>query len=94
MMVGVIMTTSSVCAFCIARLLNSQPRIGMSPMPGILRIESCTVLASRPAIANVCPSRSSTSVSVRRVVSAGMRKPDTVTAFAKSSELTSGRTFR
>ena len=66
----------------------------MSPMPGILRIVSVTVLFIRPAMANVWPSRSSTSVSVRRVVSAGIRKPSTTTALAKSSELTSGLTLR
>ena len=48
------------------------------------------MLSSRPAIANDWPSRSSTSVSARRVVSAGMRKPDSVTPLLKSSELTSG----
>ena len=47
----------------------------MSPMPGILRIVLVRVLFIRPAIANVWPSRSSTSVSVRRVDSAGTRKP-------------------
>ncbi len=66
----------------------------MSPMPGIFDIELVSVLFIRPAIANVWPSRSSTSVSVRRVDSAGMRKPSSVTALAKSSELTSGFTFR
>ncbi len=52
------------------------------------------VLFIRPAIANVWPSCSSTSVSVRRVDSAGTRKPSSVIALLKSSELTSGRTFR
>ena len=51
-------------------------------------------LFSSPAIANDCPSRSSTSVSARRVVSAGIRKPWSVMPLLKSSELTSGRTFR
>ena len=46
-------------------------------------------------MANVCPSRSSTSVSVRRVESAGTRKPSTRRRrCAKSSELTSGLTLR
>ena len=35
---GVIITTSSVWSFCAALLLNSKPRIGMSPMPGIFCI--------------------------------------------------------
>ena len=66
----------------------------MSPRPGILRIDDSAVLFSRPAMANVWPSRSSTSVSVRREVSAGMRKPSRTIALLKSSELTSGLTFR
>jgi len=40
------------------------------------------------------PSRSSTSVSARRVVSAGMRNPSSVMPLLKSSSLTSGRTFK
>lgn len=67
---------------------------GMSPRPGTLRIDDSAVLFSRPAMANVCPSRSSTSVSARREVSAGMRKPPMMTALLKSSELTSGLIFR
>ena len=94
MIVGVIITTSSVWFFWCALLRNSRPRIGMSPMPGILPIVLVTVLFISPAIANVWPSRSSTSVSVRRVDSAGTRKPSMMTALAKSSELTSGLTFR
>ena len=94
MIVGVIMTTSSVWFFWCALLLKSRPRIGMSPMPGILLIVLVSVLFIRPAMANVCPSRSSTSVSVRRVDSAGTRKPSMTTALAKSSELTSGLTLR
>ena len=45
-------------------------------------------------MANDCPSRSSTSVSARRVISAGTRKPSSVMPLLKSSALTSGRTFR
>ena len=52
------------------------------------------MLSSRPAIANDWPSRSSTSVSARRVVSAGMRKPDSVMPLLKSSVLTSGLTLQ
>ena len=91
--VGVIITTSSVWSLRAALLRNSSPRIGMSPMPGIFDICEVTVLFMRPAMANVWPSCSSTSVSARRVEIAGTRNPWSVTAFAKSSELTSGRTF-
>ena len=65
----------------------------MSPMPGIFCNCDVTVLLSRPAIAKVWPSCSSTSVSVRRVEIAGTRKPEIETALPKSSELTSGATF-
>ncbi len=66
----------------------------MSPMPGIFCIEFTIVLLISPAMANVCPFSSSSSVSVRRVLSAGIRKPSSTMAFAKSSVLTSGRTFK
>jgi hypothetical protein len=79
---GVIITTSSVCPFCAALLLNSRPRIGMSPMPGIFCSDEFIVLFISPAIENVWPFSSSTSVSVRRVVNAGIRNPCSVTAFA------------
>jgi hypothetical protein len=72
---GVIITTSSVCSFCAALLRNRYPRIGMSPMPGIFCNDEVTLLLSRPAIANVCPSCSSISVSARRVLNDGMRNP-------------------
>ena len=67
----------------------------MSPMPGILRIALVTVLFIRPAMANVWPSRSSTSVSVRRVDQRRDRGSlRAMIALVKSSALTSGRTFR
>ena len=66
----------------------------MSPMPGIFCIVEFTELFISPAIANVCPLFSSISVSVRRVLRAGMRKPFSTMALPKSSVLTSGRTFR
>ena len=91
---GVIITTSSVRFFWAALLRNSWPRIGMSPMPGIFVIVEFSELFMRPAIANVWPSRSSSSVDVRRVDSAGMRNPLICTALEKSSVLTSGATFR
>ena len=91
---GVIITTSSVWFFCAALLLNSRPRIGISPMPGIFCIVEFMVLFINPAIANVWPLFNSSSVSVRRVLSAGIRNPFKVIALLKSSVLTSGRTFR
>ena len=62
----------------------------MSPMPGIFVIDDVIVLFIRPAIANVWPLRSSSSVDVRRVISAGMRNPCSWMPLAKSSVLTSG----
>ena len=55
MIVGVIMTTSSVWFFWCALLRNSRPRMGMSPMPGIFDMLLVSVLFIRPAIAKVCP---------------------------------------
>ena len=68
--------------------------IGILLRNGTLAPSFCVMLFSRPAMANDCPSRSSTSVSARRVMSAGIRKPSSVMPLLKSSELTSGRTFR
>ena len=64
--------------------------IGSLLRSGIAALSFCEMLFSSPAIANDWPSRSSTSVSARRVVSAGMRKPLSVMPLLKSSELTSG----
>ena len=50
---GVIITTSSVRSFCAASLRNSNPRIGMSPMPGTFCIVLLTWLLISPAMANV-----------------------------------------
>ena len=69
-------------------MIGSLLRIGMAAL------SSCVTLFSRPAMANDWPSRSSTSVSARRVRSAGMRKPWRVMPLLKSSELTSGFTLR
>ena len=77
---GVIITTSSVWCFCAALLLNRRPRMGMSPMPATFCIVEATELSIMPAMANVWPFESSSSVSVRRVLSAGMRKPFKLTA--------------
>ena len=89
-----IIRASSVFDRPFARILNSRPRIGMSPMPGIFCSVELIVLLISPAIANVWPFIRSTSVSVRRVLSAGIRNPLRRTPFAKSSVLTSGRTLR
>jgi hypothetical protein len=68
--------------------------MGMSPMPGIFVIVDVIELFIRPAIANVCPLRSSSSVEVFRLINAGIRNPENCTALAKSSVLTSGLTCR
>src|SRR5262249_43915246 len=91
---GVISTMSSVSSARSALLLNSAPTIGSLLRIGIAAPSVWRTLSRRPAIANDWPSRSSTSVSARRVVSAGMRNPFSVTPLVKSSVLTSGRTLR
>ena len=68
---GVISTISSVCSARSALLLNSVPMIGSRLSSGIACRSVCDRLFSRPAMANDWPSRSSTSVSARRVISAG-----------------------
>ena len=70
-----IITTSSVCSLFAALLLNRLPRIGMSPMPGIFCSDEETVLLSKPAMANVWPFSSSTSVSARRRAERGNAEP-------------------
>ncbi len=87
---GVISTISSVCSARAALLLNRLPMIGSELSIGIAWRSVCDRLFISPAIANDWPSRSSTSVSARRVFSAGMRKPERMTPLLKSSELTSG----
>ena len=91
---GVTSTSSSVRSFRSALLLNRLPMIGIWLRIGIAATSFCDSLSIRPAMAKDCPSRSSTSVSARRVVSAGMRKPCSRMPLLKSSELTSGRTCR
>ena len=92
-MVGVTMTISSEFVLLIDRDLKNSPKTGRSPIPGSL--ENCAVVrwSSNHAILKLCPSLNSTTVSAWRVAMAGKMKPLTVTAFAKSSELTSGNTF-
>ena len=70
-----ISTISSVRSARFALLLNRLPMIGSLLRNGIAAASSCDRLLSSPAIANDWPSRSSTSVSARRVISAGIRKP-------------------
>jgi len=62
----------------------------MSPNNGIFVRLRVVSLSIRPAMARYCPSRSSTSVSARRVRSDGIWKPWMVSPFAKSSDETSG----
>ena len=91
---GVTTTSNSVLDLFNWRERNNCPRIGTSPSPGILFTTSVTRLSISPAMAKLSPSRRSTSVSALRVLMAGIMKPWIVSALAKSSELTSGRTFR
>src|SRR5579864_2754990 len=78
-------TINSVLLFCRFLLLNKLPRIGMSPIPGILLAIWVRRLSMRPAITKLCPSCSSNSVSARRVLIAGTLKPEIVSPLAKSS---------
>ena len=71
-------------------LRNSAPSTGSDPIHGSCEMFRYCAACSRPAIAKLCPSRSSTVVvAVRRVI-AGMVVPEIVTALVKSSSLTSG----
>src|SRR5712672_622186 len=91
--VGVTITTSSEFDLLTDRERKSWPITGRSPIPGTL--ENCDVVlwSSNPAIPKLWPSRKSTMVSAWRVAMAGSVNPLMTTAFAKSSELTSGSTF-
>jgi len=91
---GVTTISNSSLDFSSERLWNSFPRTGIALIPGILFICSVTWLSISPAIAKLCPSRSSISDSARRVDSAGTVVPEMVIECAKSSELTSGLTFK
>src|SRR6185295_14572884 len=75
---GVISTINSVRSIRSDLLLKKLPMIGRRLKIGTSAEDSCVRLSSRPAITNDWPSRSSTSVSARRVDSAGIRKPDKV----------------
>jgi hypothetical protein len=88
---GVMSTISSVCSARVALLLKSAPMIGSLPRIGIAAASSCEALSSSPAIANDCPSRNSTSVSARLVVSAGIRKPESVILLVQRAHLRANR---
>ena len=91
-MLGVTITTNSVLVRLSLRLLNKLPNRGICERPGILERFSVKRSSSNPAITKLCPSASSTYVSIRRVASAGIVKPDKLTPFAGSSADTSGLT--
>src|SRR4051794_27977114 len=74
---GVTTTISSVRDFVSERLRNSAPKTGILANPGSRTRFSRTRSSSNPAITKLCPCASSTSVSIRRVDSAGIRKPET-----------------
>src|SRR5688572_5924247 len=87
---GVTRTSSSVLRCRIARDLNSSHRRGISPRMGIFVTLLMRLLSSKPAMARYWPSRSSTSVSARRVRIVGISNPPMTRPFAKSSDETSG----
>src|SRR5689334_18063164 len=73
---GVTKITSSRLGFVwVSFDLKSQPRTGMSPKTGILRIVSVSVRCMMPPTTRVSPSLTSTSVSVRRLLIAGTSAP-------------------
>ena len=71
-MYGVTMITSSLSPRWKSFDLNNAPITGTSPMPGSALVRSVLVRCSRPAMAKLWPLPSSTVVSARRTVSAGM----------------------
>src|SRR5690606_29169577 len=89
---GVTTMTSSVWPLRKFCDLNRLPMIGKSPAPGSLSIVLWALLLIRPAIMKLWPEPSSTVVSARRTVSAGMVKLLIVTAPWLDSSDTSGRT--
>ena len=86
------MMTSSVSLRLNALERNSAPISGRSPSQGAFSIELSRVLDNRPAIIMLCPDPSSSVVSARRVVRAGMVNLSSVTAPAEEISDTSGRT--
>src|SRR5438874_1276205 len=69
------MTSSRFGVVCTRRDLNSQPRTGMSPNTGTLRVLSRSVRCVMPPITSVSPSLTSTSVSARRLLMIGTAAP-------------------
>src|SRR5438067_2123288 len=69
------MTSSRFGVVCTRRDLNSQPRTGMSPNTGTLRVLSRSVRCVMPPITSVSPSLTSTSVSARRLLMIGIGAP-------------------
>ena len=63
-------------------------------MPGIFCIVDVILLFMRPAMAKVWPSCSSSSVSVRRVLRAGMRNPSSDDRVVEVERADLGLTFR
>lgn len=86
------MMTSSVSLRLKAFDRNSEPISGRSPSHGVFSIELSRELDSRPPIIMLWPEPSSSVVSARRVVSAGIEVPLIVTAPSDDSCDTSGRT--
>jgi len=68
---GVTITISSVTEWFRFLERKSCPKMGISPMPGILLSESVMRLSSSPEMAKLCPSFNSISVSALRVEMAG-----------------------
>ncbi len=87
------MITSSVSSFWKALERNRAPRIGMSPMPGMVPMLVPKVLRMRPPMAKLWPLASSTTVSAERVVRPGMFTPFMSMPLAGVISLTSGRTW-
>ena len=78
--VAVTMMTSSTTEWLKFFERKRSPRMGMLEIPGILLMISVVRWSSRPETMKLCPFWISTSVSVCRVDSAGMVKPEMVTA--------------
>ena len=92
---GVIITTSSVWFFCAALLLNSRPRIGMSPMPGIFcSVDVHRVVHQAGDGERLAVLQLELGLGAARASAPGCGSRCSTTALAKSSVLTSGRTFR
>ncbi len=89
---GVTMITNSVSSFWKLVERNSAPMIGIDPRIGNWRTVSWKSRRSRPAMAKLSPSRSSTVVLARRVCRPGTRRLLMTIDALGSIELTSGAT--